>query len=483
MADWVVTGQVLVDTEDQFSSINSSAQHYANMSFNAGHQPLVGVQVRVMASRHLGVYASWGTTTTDRDGNFTVTKRRNNKLRYFKVQVKFKSPDLEIRNLKEDTPEEATAAAEDEWERIGPGADVGAIPAPEDTAGIGPLAQDTDFMRQTRGAPRRQLRLSRKYEIPWYTVYASEGRRRGPSVDTGTHTLRPGDYYSERELVVRHRQTIAWYVSEKVRDALRARGSWLAFKKKVRVMDPANTPSAYANGVNNTVYISERYWGVDTVVHEIMHLWNYQHNHGTSNWLQAICDGSTHSEQERPAIAFHEGFAEYAMEDLLHNLWGFQKLRPYSRFVMAGIFATKMGSPAILEGSDIGVTGALHLLTTSDIYSLTFGPASTSPISSGATSAYFPIKRRVRRAARCPDEPNLDLWDVLTAFRASPNDGWDNDWEVGNKDYGVLRFFDRVSDIFPSFDQEAKDLCLELLDASSTVEPRDSCEPIRLFKR
>ena len=70
----------------------------------------------------------------------------------------------------------------------------------------------------------------------------------------------------------------------------------------------------WARGVlADNVYITPGTYNLVTLVHEVMHLWNYQHNAGVSNWLGAVWgDSDTAGHQEQPNIAFHEGFAEYA---------------------------------------------------------------------------------------------------------------------------------------------------------------------------
>ena len=42
---------------------------------------------------------------------------------------------------------------------------------------------------------------------------------------------------------------------------------------------------------------------------------------------------------------------------------------------------------------------------------------------------------------------SLSVWDMLRTFRASPANGWDTDLQVGNVDYGIVRFIDRAVDI------------------------------------
>ena len=53
--------------------------------------------------------------------------------------------------------------------------------------------------------------------------------------------------------------------------------------------------------------------------------------------------------------------------------------------------------------------------------------------------------------------------------------GWSKKWEVGNSSYGVRRFFQRASDILDSFSDEARQLMLDVLDPSDTVQMVDRC--------
>jgi hypothetical protein len=45
---------------------------------------------------------------------------------------------------------------------------------------------------------------------------------------------------------------------------------------------------AYANGITRCAYIHSGWWNVQTVLHEVVHLWNYDHNPGTANWFGAV---------------------------------------------------------------------------------------------------------------------------------------------------------------------------------------------------
>jgi hypothetical protein len=180
-----------------------------------------------------------------------------------------------------------------------------------------------------------------------------------------------------------------------------------------------------------------------------MHLWNYDHNSGMTNWLAAILgDSSTHSFQENPNVAYHEGFAEYAMEDIFHEIWGWDKIDFMSR---TDLDSAGLTSPSILEGNDDGVRAALHLLTAKNLY-----PSSTF-------------------MKTCRNSPNITFWDVLSVFEESPSDGYSTEWPVGSSSVGVLDFFERSADILNHFTDDDLELYLDLLDADGTGDENDAC--------
>lgn len=211
-----------------------------------------------------------------------------------------------------------------------------------------------------------------------------------------------------------------------------------------------------------------------TMVHEMMHIWNYDHNRGTTNWLAGFAnfrhgfDFTTANTQENPNIAFHEGFAEYCGWELRHVLWGAPKPVPVNRARLAQ--GLGLANFAMVERNWIGVMTGLRLLTARDPYVLTFGLASGTP-----------GEVRVGRRSRfllCPLSPRLTFWDVLRVFQPNPDAGWPTAWQVGNRTFGLRRFFERASDIVPSFDALTRNSYIAILNPTSTVESRDRCTPV-----
>lgn len=380
------------------------------------------------SSLESGGFASWGTTRTDDTGQFTLSVSKPNAPRRIRVRVRFRDDDLKV-----------TAPA--------PGSD-------------------------------------------WTDLFTSPTKVAPPRVDIGTCTFkRTNDVHADDH----YKRAATWYLCKTVINALVARDPAFAFKDRVTIVYPAKAINgSYANGLTRSVYINfvdsnnrepdfGDQWDVPTVLHEFMHIWNYDHNHGASNWLGAVtwdADGSTHSFQEKPVIAFHEGFAEYAKDELLHHIWGFDKpalrsrqgLNGFKRVAgdrMPGRVPRPLDTIDMVECNEDGVRQALHLLTTPDIYSRTFGTEDSVPPSNDARTVS-------PTPSFCPRPPDIDFWDVLAVFKPNADAGWPTAWEA-KQSSGLRRFYDRAADILPGFDQATKELYLELLDRKSTVEPQGRC--------
>lgn len=389
-------------------------------------RPLAGVEVEVSAST-LGVYNSWGTVRTNADGYFTLREEKDGSKRKVKVKVRFADADLEVN--------------------------------------AGALASPGDFIS------------------PAMVVFEHSREVEGPSINIGTRTFKPGasGELGETDHI---RRAIAWYACKTIIGALKAKDSYFAFAGKVKIIYPAKVVSGipYANGVTRCAYIQSGWWDIQTVIHEFMHLWNYDHNHGTANWFGAVfCppDLNTHGQAERRPIAFHEAFAEHASWELLYELWGPHvepgstrtKELPYSRYALRN--ELHLDTSDEVEQSDRGVHSALRLLTARDLYTLKFG---TKDHRTGAD----PYPDTVDTTGHvCPAGPGLTIWDVLKVFQANPSKGYATEWQVGNNDYGVRRFFERAEAVLSKLDDATKDLLLSLIDPASTVQPQSRCTSAR----
>ncbi|HEX5108741.1 MAG TPA: hypothetical protein VFV95_09855 [Vicinamibacterales bacterium] len=415
--NWEITGRIMLEENEVNGSGKTMTRSLAN------------VEVEVSGS-NFGAYNSWGTVRTDSNGYFTLRKEKDRSKRKIKVKVRFADSELEINT--------------------------------------GALANPADFVS------------------PAIEVFEHANEVEGPTINIGTRTFRAG---AAGELGDRdnRRRAIAWYVCKTLINTFQAKDSYFGFKGKVKVVYPANVVSGkpYANGVTRSVYMhatpnNDQWWKVQVLVHEFMHLWNYDHNHGTANWFGAVfcpIDLNTHAQAERRPIAFHEGFAEYASWELLHELWGDEpdatrdKKLPYTRYAL--VHDLHLDTVDEVEQSDIGVFRALCLLTGRAIYARRFGDKQTRLDTN-------PYAEKVDiDGLNCPENPRLTIWDVLKVFQANPAQGYSTEWQVGSNDYGVRRFFERAADVLDRLDDPTKDLMLSLIDPNSREEPQSRCEVVR----
>jgi hypothetical protein len=70
---------------------------------------------------------------------------------------------------------------------------------------------------------------------------------------------------------------------------------------------------------------------------------------------------------------------------------------------------------------------------------------------------------------------HLSVWDIMRAFRASPGTKWDTDLQVGNVDYGIIRFVERVVDIY-MLGEGTRVMLERCADPLATDEPYEALE-------
>ncbi len=192
---WRVSGQVQVAVDE-----TTESGERVRGTFSLG-----GIEVEVFGSLlNSGGYASWGKTTTNNDGSFSLSESIAvfpEKPRHIRVKAKLNSKTLEI--------------------------------------STGTLAD--------------------AFESDWYTIYQSDTKHERPAVNVGRRVFRStggGDLGTQRP----YRQAVAWHVCTRIMDELTAHDSWFAFKKKITIVYPANVISGvpYANGVTRCAFIHHK---------------------------------------------------------------------------------------------------------------------------------------------------------------------------------------------------------------------------------
>ncbi len=409
---------------DQTWEITGKIQFFDTMTRNDGknmNKPLAGITVEIHGANVGRLYDSWGKVYTDSEGNFSLKKVKSKSKRHFKVRVRFEDRE---KMLSINTP------------LLGGG-----------------LTSD------------------------WYQVFETNDTTDGPKVNIGTKTFSEhaaGDLGKDDNVKRAH----MFYWVKTGMDALKSHGGGIEFTNPINVAYPANVISgqSYANGVTRTAYIHRNattdHGNVDTVWHEVMHLWNYQHNTGTSNWIQAAMSGKdTHEFQEKAATAFHEGSSEWGKDALMSELFGRKAVLPANRFSLA---QNGLNSFETLERNDDGVTHALHLLITQPVWAYKFG-TSTEEISSVSTGGHGNFTAAVQgtQPPNMPSRPNVTMFDVLKVFLGGQHPNWPTAWQVGTMDNGLNVFFKRAADILPNFNDTERVMLIEMLTSGQTTEPRD----------
>lgn len=394
-----------------------------------GESALKNVKVKISAKKkRRASWSKWGKTTTNLDdveGGFRLSKRKSCKDRYIRVQVKFQSDDLEIRHK-----------------------------------------------RSSSSATK----------VKWYTVYESEGKHEPGTIQLGELVFREGGENDLGDFEARSHAEL-WVLYNKVFSKLRSMGSDLAFKDKVKVKYPHDSfvlpdarEASYANPVNHVIYIIKNSvyddFSTGTLLHELMHIWAYQHTRGELGLaLELIKNGTTHGTVDKTWVAFHEGFAEYAKDKLKEILFKKGSRLPYNRDALTwGIpIGASESSRDVLENlndiqhNDEGWRSALHLLTTKNLYLYDFKEPNTGTM---PTDTYI-VKKSFVKKAKCA-QPNIAFSDVLGVFLSKS--GYKN---ITKKEMNVEDFFARASGIIEGFDEEVKEKYLKLLDPNRTVQPAD----------
>lgn len=361
--------------------------------------PLVGVQVRVQSrSRILGVWgtwSSWSDATTDSTGFFSRSRTTGCGAHQVRVHVKFDGEDLEIHH------EHSTSSL---------------------------------------------------VKVLWYQVFQSGTIEDGADVHLDTTqpaTFAAGGLFELGNAEARAHADI-WVLYHDVFDTLDGLGTSLGFVDKVKIKFPHNgvagdtVEASYANPMTGIVYIFPGTLPFSaetpTLLHELMHLWAYQHSRGEGGMAWdlvglgvlsslGLVDGDgfdTHGFEANTGVAFHEGFAEFASIQLMTLLFGEERTAdtlghdlwlPFDRSayseglaIFEGDTLTSFGE---LEHFDAGWQGTLAALVLADPVRYDFGEATTGTATS--LQDRHLVSSRLSIAQRCPTTW-LAFGDVLRGF-------------------------------------------------------------------
>lgn len=388
-----------------------------------GTSPLANVLVKVSGKEKVlgvwGWYASWGEVRTDANGEFELTRSKSCGAHRFKVEVKFQDDALEVRH------EHSTSSV--------------------------------------------------IVQAKWYLIHElASGEWTGGTKNVGTKTFDVGSPH-DLDLDEARAHADIWVLYKDALAYVDALGSSTDFTGKIAVKYPHNSAvvsdtveASYANPLTNDVYIFEDHFNTRTLLHELMHVWAYQHSTGEDGLaVELLQNGSTHGIVDESYVAFHEGFAEYAKDELLSGMYGAATKLPFSRQEHVEEGRT---TRSLVERADDGWLSVFHTLTLPNIWEYDFLEADSSP---GATFVQ-PTGLRVLRTC---SGPSLDFHDVLRSFESSSSGGHASVIDVDEMSLAV--YLDRFEDIVGGFDEADEDNYTTYVDPQATTQPDDDyCTPL-----
>ncbi len=278
--------------------------------------PLARVLVFVEGRRGNGVWNNIGEAQTDANGNFTINNRERVRDRRYRIQVRFKTDDLAVRDQ---------AAAD--W----------------DTVFEQPLVRGEDLI--------------------------------GANIVIGDSVASDIDARSFVDNTALRENAEVWAVSRLLLDLLDDLGQPFAGRLirpfELEVVTLAKR--TFADPVRRNVYLVPNE-DLRTIFHEAMHIWAYDHTRsvaaGQLRLIGSLEGGGTHETQEARTTAFHEGFAEYAAKQIVHLMFNTPRPLPRSRF---GIASLGLNSNDEMLHNDVAWESILTTLSTAGLRELAFG--------------------------------------------------------------------------------------------------------------
>lgn len=408
--DWTVRGRLQVD------------HVIPDLPVSPAISGLGGVEVKVSAKEKVaGIWGSWNawpTVRTDGDGDFEVRKSKNCDGRRFKIEVKFSDSQLEVRHGT------ATSSLEKvEWYTI-----------VEDLSGEH-AAGTTDFGNK---------------------IFAASGSLDLDNVEARAHAD-------------------IWYVYKQAIAKAASFGADHAFTTQVKVkfphdgVAPDDVESSYANPTTKVIYIfkadngSESHLDVDTLLHELGHVWAYNHSSGEFCLTETlVTTQNTHGLVADSCVAFHEGFAETFGDEMQRALFGRAADLPFHRPKLnAGIGGTALTNKTLMQRHDSGWLSVFRTLLTPSLHKYDFGtPGGSMSGSTIAVKSPLPIG--------CTS-PALSFADLLSVFNA----GGSFNAKLSRDETTITRFLERAAGRLGNLTAADADTIEALVDPASSVQPSD----------
>lgn len=419
--NWTVNGTVKVETQQD------------DLRTKFGSQiPLKGIQVKVSGAT-IGGFDSWDTVSTDSDGKFTVRKSKSCEDRKLKIEVQFENDKIKVMK------------------------DPGLAP--------------------TTGAK-------------WYTIIQdTERRRKAGAIQIVPTVFASGKNLDLNDADARDHADI-WVIANALHDHLASFGTNFKFTAKTVIEYPNNdqfindnAEASFTNPVTRDVNIfrsndgKEDHLHSSTLFHEMMHLWAYQHTSGEIDLAtNLLATGSTHCVNTKEHISFHEGFAEFAMEKLMEDIFPASyptKSLPFNRdALMEGMTCegqiNNINTLLDMEQHEYGWMSLLRTLTTKGLVNYTYKGDATSR-SRFNSSVFISDPAGLTALQGTCSSPDLKFKDVLGVFLPHSNKGFSDN--LKKSEMNLNSFLNRAAKIhgFEDRNQGIKNL----LDPAKTTEPKE----------
>ena len=448
---WTVKGHIKLKHNNQTISKN-----YPDIV------PLKDLKVKVYAREKIagiwGPYKSWGSTYTDKDGFFKITKDKDKSNRQFKIKVLFKDDELKIYPDNE-------------------GFINNIIEKLSATFGIkGVITEEIAelLMEQTS-------RLA--YDVKWYTIYKEDkhdkDHKRGV-VNLGDLVFGNGSEDLRNSIAEAH--ALIWFIYKEVFNYIDKLEGKVGFNKKktIAIKYPHSLKviekkeNSYANPLNNVIFIIKNRYrddlDIDTLIHELCHILTYQNSKGEDSMAwQLLIHGSTHDNVKKSFVAFYEGIAEKFSNIIIKDIFGedseiyggvIDNGKPFSRSFLSGVGVTKL---ADVDKSEYAWISLINMLMIDKLAGYDFN-------TSGTYAAYTSMPKK-----RCTN-PSLSFADILSIFQPKASAGYTK--ILHKNEMNLDDFLERVDAYFKL---DIKDAFKQILDPKSNKNPSELlCEELKI---
>jgi hypothetical protein len=429
--------------------------------------PLRGVRVRVSAKQFdadVSGWEVWAAGETDATGAFELRNSKNEWKRLFRVEAMFKDDLLKIYPPNDSLLSALTRFADDYL--------------PTRTR-LEHLTRDLreELIMQLLDHTTRLV-----YDCKWYTMYESEPKdKREPSVvDFGTLPFAGPALFDRNDFTARRHAEI-WFVAKQVMGLLDHHGLGFRTDRPAAILHPHDNgmlpdgwEASFANPHTDIVHLARNNrrdeFNVDTIVHELTHLWAYQNvrqEERLATYLLTHFD--THSGRLPNWVAWHEAFAESMSNEFIREIFGTQNTvygafpsqrRPYSRPYLR---TQNITTRADLDFYEDGWASIFGLLVNPDPCDLDMTPSPGPYAVSGTPGA------KDQGWVPCT-APKIGWKNILKAVAGAGNQ------TDGGLERGAMRmesFFRRIADQVPEFTERYQEAFASILDPQESRTPRD----------